>query len=731
MTSNANPRRRWSSARLIALVLALGGMVSVQATLPAAGRADSARPASARQPVPPAQGLGNVCHLGPIVIGPDRLTSGEGLCSPNARSLPGRISDAAVKVDNAPTDDGFQSTATSLAAGRGPWHQIPQTTPPPRHSGVAAYHEASGQLVLFGGCCGSFEELSDTWVWKGSRWAQLHPAVSPPGREGATLVYDAARKQIVLFGGYDFFAGPLSDTWTWNGATWTQQHPATSPSGRLHASMAYDTVNRQTVLFGGNDLDGDFTDDNQTWTWNGTSWTEQHPITSPPPRSAATMSKDVARGNIVLFGGTTPFGTLNDTWTWDGTNWSLRPSPVSPPSRVQASMAYDATRSEVVLFGGANEEGRLADTWTWNGTTWTRELPATSPPRRQAAVMAYSPAAKRVVLFAGHPFADDTWTWDGTTWRQIPRRWPYAVYATATYDPVRQRTILFQPACRDLDGQQCFGDTWLWNGTSWTEHAASPPPELAYNSLAFDLPRGQAVLFGGRNSSGYSAGTWTWDGSRWRQRQPTASPPARAFATMAYDRQTRKVLLFGGATYTTLEGLTLFNDTWVWNGVTWAQLRPAQSPPARFGASMAFDAVTGQLVLFGGGTCPKGGNCTGLGDTWTWNGTTWTRRQPAASPSARQFAAFGYDAATRRPVLFGGTTCPPSAACNVNNDTWTWTGTSWSRLDPGAADPIHSSPGRPSGRTLAAVAQTPAGKLAIVGGGEAGRLVNDMWVLSP
>ena len=53
----------------------------------------------------------------------------------------------------------------------------------------------------------------------------------------------------------------LDDTWTWDGTTWTQQHPATSPSARTFASMAYDPATSTAVLFGGKGTLAD------TWTW--------------------------------------------------------------------------------------------------------------------------------------------------------------------------------------------------------------------------------------------------------------------------------------------------------------------------------------------------------------------------------------------------------------------------------------------------------------------------------
>jgi hypothetical protein len=68
-------------------------------------------------------------------------------------------------------------------------------------------------------------------------------------------------------------------------------------------------------------------------------------------------------------------------------------------------------------------------------------------------------------------------------------------------------------------------------------------------------------------------------------------------------------------------------DTWLWNGITWTQLSPAASPPARGAAALAYDPATSQLVLFGGYSA-----ASIYGDTWTWTSTTWTKLSPASSP---------------------------------------------------------------------------------------------------
>jgi hypothetical protein len=53
----------------------------------------------------------------------------------------------------------------------------------------------------------------------------------------------------------------------------------------------------------------------------------------------------------------------------------------------------------------------------------------------------------------------------------------------------------------------------------------------------------------------------------------------------------------------------------------WVQESPSASPPARDYAALAYDAAQGQVVLFGGGGEPGGVCCGYFNDTWVWDGT--------------------------------------------------------------------------------------------------------------
>ena len=244
-------------------------------------------------------------------------------------------------------------------------------------------------------------------------------------------------------------------------ATWTKQHPATSPPAREDAAMAYDAATGTAVLFGGS---GDLDD---TWTWNGATWTQQHPATSPPARQAAAMAYDAATGTVVLFGGFGSSSLLGDTWTWNGTTWTQQHPATSPSIRGYAAAACDVATGTVVLFGGERPDGaNFRDTWTWNGTTWTQQHQATSPRARQGTAMAYDAVTGAVVLFGGFNsrtspnYLGDTWTWDGTTWtKQQPAAHPSARDVAAVADAATGTVVLFGGGSPDGG---VFGDTWTW-----------------------------------------------------------------------------------------------------------------------------------------------------------------------------------------------------------------------------------------------------------------------------
>ncbi len=250
--------------------------------------------------------------------------------------------------------------------------KTPPTSPPARAPGAMAYDSARDRVVLFGGQNAAGGPYRDTWEWDGSTWAIRTPATSPRARFGVAMAYDSQRARVVLFGGVTGAGGlALADTWVWDGSTWVGSTPAPSPPARWYAAMAYDSRRARAVLFGGlSSTPGVYLAD--TWEWDGSTWVDRTPAASPSARYGAVMAYDSLRGRVVLFGGLTANSSdaLADTWEWDGDTWVQRTPVTSPTRRALAATAYDSARGRVVLFGGLRGTTALfdflADTWEYH-----------------------------------------------------------------------------------------------------------------------------------------------------------------------------------------------------------------------------------------------------------------------------------------------------------------------------------------------------------------------------
>lgn len=195
-------------------------------------------------------------------------------------------------------------------------------------------------------------------------------------------------------------------------------------------------------------------------------------------------------------------------------------------------------------------------------------------------------------------------------------------------------------------------------------------------SLAFDITRGQTVMFGGRNLEGFLGDTWEWDGSAW---SPVAStgPTARTGHAMVYDSARRVTVLFGG---TGANGV--MHDTWQWDGISWLQIA-AGGPAARLGHAMAYDSSRGRTVLFGGTSPISPNQYLDRDDTWEWDGAAWTQ-VASGGPTARSDHAMAFDSARNLTVMFGRKGL-------YGADTWEWNGTTWTQATWGGLGPLHGA----------------------------------------
>ncbi|MGC4119832.1 MAG: kelch repeat-containing protein [Myxococcales bacterium] len=405
-------------------------------------------------------------------------------------------------------------------------------------------------------------------------------------------------------------------------------------------------------------------------------------------------------------------------------DWSPRGGlGLSPSPRAELGMAYDAGHGLTIVFGSADRDGV---TWGFDGASWgvLAEADPTGlvrPSPRTAPSMAYDEARGRVVLFGGDlPFQKlgDTWEWDGKSWAlRVPedptgQRAPLPrAGAAMAYDAQRGRTVLVGG---DTQGGP-VDDTWEWDGVEWKQRTVDDPEKdgdpgaRSYASAAWDRVRKVVVLFGGYEVGlGINGQTWEYDGLSWALRTPTdpeldGNPAPAQQAALAYDAARGRSVLFGGTA-----GVAVAGDTWEWDGTSWAKAHPAVAPAARKTFGLAFAGAGGETVLFGGATS---GGASVLGDVWTWDGAEWTQCTPqpatSGSPEVLSGACMAYDPGRERLVIFGGLT-PSVSGSRSRSDTWEWDGATWRRF------PRTSGP---TGREYCAMAYDPERETVVMFGG--------------
>lgn len=282
---------------------------------------------------------------------------------------------------------------------------------------------------------------------------------------------------------------------------------------------------------------------------------------APAARLGAALAADPGHGDLLLFGGRGRSGVSADTWLWAAGRWRRVAAAAAPPARSFAGAAGDG-RGGVILFGGdpSDPEGTHRDTWRWDGARWTELHPRTVPDDGAYRSMAPGPDGAPVLVVFGADRSVRTWTWDaaGRDWRPAPGAagLPWRDDAGLVLDRASRRLLLVGGI---PDGGGSAGDTWAWDGSSWTELHPAHRPGGGPAAVA-DLRAGPLLL--------EQDGTWTWSGGDWSVAQPAGTPEWQPYAAMAAipgagPGEPQAVLLTGAAGGP--------GQTWLWNGFGWGQ----------------------------------------------------------------------------------------------------------------------------------------------------------------
>jgi hypothetical protein len=308
--------------------------------------------------------------------------------------------------------------------------------------------------------------------------------------------------------------------------------------------------------------------------------------------------------------------------------------------------AYDPASNRMIVFGGRDREGKnLNDVWVLvnaNGIgahQWVeliRNGAAGSPPARSGHSTVYDSVNNRLMVFGGCggycvPVLNDVWVLTNANglggtpvWTQLEVSGGPAARtnAAASYDSVNNRLIIFGGQDGSANPCSTFSDFWKLssaNGLGGTAAWGNDP-------LYFGAPTGQ------NGASAVSGG----DG----------------------------IILFGGIGMVN-GSCTATNDLWEISGLSLQSIEHfipiGVTPPARSFASFVLDAISGQMLMFGG--VDASGNY--LNDAWNYFGG-WTQITPKdGPPPARSGQAAVLDSAHQRMTIFGG-----GDASGVLNNTW-------------------------------------------------------------
>lgn len=277
---------------------------------------------------------------------------------------------------------------------------------------------------------------------------------------------------------------------------------------------------------------------------------------------------------------------LGGVWSFDaGTRrWGVV-ADTNP--RYMDCVAYDtgadrliAWVSFIVTGPGFFDLEMAAETWAFDPHTgvWENRHPTTSPPAGNlcgGAQMAYASRSRKAILFGG---------------LDLVLLFKYVETGDESLLPLLLRN-----------------ETWAYDfdQNTWTNMAPTVAPE-ARNShgLTYDAQADRVILFGGGDVFVDFSGTWAYDYGKnaWAERKPANEPSARAYTSLAYDRETGVTVLFGGVDY--FESTQGGDETWTYNFKEndWTLKHPPLAPSARGWHDMAYSEHANAVVLFGGGS---------------------------------------------------------------------------------------------------------------------------------
>jgi len=270
------------------------------------------------------------------------------------------------------------------------------------------------------------------------------------------------------------------------------------------------------------------------------AWRDLAPATSPtggpdqPPLLWSSMCYDPVNKQVLLFGGGNALTERGDVGTWaydpDSNNWSqleFRSLALDEP-RTRCEMLHAQSKVLAEALRARHFHAELPEQQNVNLAEHANRL--------TAEIALVSAALTKAESLA-----------DQHEKRQI-------AWAQLDLDAATTKLKL---ACRTL-GQKTRAEiiriveSARYALGSACAALALQPPQRALSRMVYDPENRQIVLFGGDQLDRLLADTWVFDcaSRRWQEKRPALGPSPRGGHALVYLPKSKKILIFGGYTYT-------------------------------------------------------------------------------------------------------------------------------------------------------------------------------------
>lgn len=378
-------------------------------------------------------------------------------------------------------------------------------------------------------------------------------------------------------------------------------------------------------------------------------------------------------------------------------------SAVSP--RWGQAGIYDPLRDRFVVYGGylgTYLSDVLADPYSGSQMWDSLVTAGTRPPGRVGHAAAYDPVRDRMLVFGGltaSGASNEVWALalgdSVPTWSNLLPAGPGPAgrfMPTMTYDPAGDRMVVFGGTSYD-PSQKYHGEVWtlsLGPSPAWTKLVADSVsiPGREGPTAVYDAVNARLVVYGGATSTSLYGDVRALPLTGppvWQQLAASGTQPGGAYDHQAiYDPTSQRMITTGGLG----DGGRIRTETWALSlaagAEAWTRLLDGSgTPPATYQAAYAFDSLRHRMLVQSG--LPNV-NTTGFyldldpDGQWTVGPTS------TAVPLARTQHTLVRDSRRNELVLFGGYTGGPASYAQ---DVWIWSPAqnAWRFLRPAGTPP--------------------------------------------